>query len=447
MTATLPDFSELRDEFPVLGRTVRDDKPLVYLDSAATAQKPRVVLDAMMDFYEKYNAAVHRGAHQLAEEATTAYEDSRSAVASFVGVEGDEIVWTSGTSAAINTVAYGFANASGVLGASGMPGASGVLGGSGGSAGGLGAGASRFALNEGDEIVITEAEHHSNLVPWQQLAARTGATLKWLGLTDDGRIDISDIEDVITDRTRIVSFAHASNVTGAIAPAEAILDAARAVGAYTVLDACQTVPHMPVNLADLDVDFAAFSAHKMFGPTGVGALFGKRELLEDLPPVFTGGSMVERVTMTDFTCAPPPAKFEAGTQMIAQVIGFAVATRWLSTHGMDAIAAHEAGLVKELLRIQEIPGVRIIGPTDATDRLAVVAFVVDGVHPHDVGQVLDDAGIAVRVGHHCAQPLHRRFNVPATARASASVYTSLSDVQALREALADVRTFFGMDDA
>jgi cysteine desulfurase/selenocysteine lyase len=418
------DWAAVRADFPLLSRTVRGGRPLVYLDSAATSQKPNVVLEAEVDFYEQRNAAVHRGAHQLAEEATEAFEDARAAVATFVGADEGEIVWTSGATAALNLVAYAFSNA---------------------TAGRGGAAAERFVLRPGDEIVVTEAEHHANLVPWQELCARTGAVLRWFGVGDDGRIDLSDVSSVIGERTRIVAFGHVSNVTGAVTPVASLVEAARQVGAYTVLDACQSVPHLPVDLHALGVDFAAFSGHKMLGPTGVGALYGRRELLDAMPPVTTGGSMVEVVTMEATTYAPPPQRFEAGTQMVAQAVGMGVAAQWLGELGMDAVAEHERALAAELLQIAEIPGVRVIGPLDTGDRLAVVSFVVDGVHAHDVGQVLDDKGIAVRVGHHCAQPLHRRFGIAATARASASVYTTVDEVVAFREALAGVRAFFGAE--
>ncbi|MFB7797762.1 SufS family cysteine desulfurase [Isoptericola sp. NPDC056134] len=421
---TAAELAAVRADFPLLGRTVRGGRPLVYLDSAATSQKPNVVLEAEVDFYEQRNAAVHRGAHQLAEEATEAFEDARAAVARFVGADEGEIVWTPGATAALNLVAYAFSNA---------------------TAGRGGAAAERFRLSPGDEIVVTEAEHHANLVPWQELCARTGAVLRWFGVDDDGRIDLSDVASVITERTRVVAFGHVSNVTGAIAPVAELVAAAKRVGAVTVLDACQSVPHLPVDLHALDVDLAAFSAHKMLGPTGVGALYGRRELLEAMPPVTTGGSMVEVVTMAETTYAPPPQRFEAGTQMVAQAVGMGVAAQWLDELGMDRVAEHERELAAELVRIGEIPGVRIVGPADARDRLAVVSFVVDGVHAHDVGQVLDDKGIAVRVGHHCAQPLHRRFGVAATARASASAYTTAEEIAAFREALSGVRAFFGVD--
>ncbi len=419
---TAAELSAVRADFPLLARTVRDGRPLVYLDTAATSQKPQCVLDAEQDFYERRNAAVHRGAHALAEEATEAYEAARAAVAGFVGVAPGELVWTKNATEAINLVAYAFSNA---------------------TAGRGGDAARRFRLGPGDEVVVTEAEHHANLVPWQELCARTGATLRWLGLTDEGRLDLGTL-DVIGERTRVVALTHASNVTGAISPVAEVVAAAHAVGALVVLDACQSVPHLPVDLHALDVDFAAFSGHKMLGPTGVGALYGRRELLEAMPPVLTGGSMVEVVTMTETTYAPPPQRVEAGTQMVAQTVGLRAAVEYLGELGMDAVAAHEAALAQRLLDgVAQVPGVRVLGPSTAEDRLATVAFAVDGVHPHDVGQLLDDAGVAVRVGHHCAQPLHRRLGVAASARASAGVYTSEADVDAFVEALGRVRTFFG----
>lgn len=420
------ELAAVRADFPLLERTLRDGRPLVYLDSGATSQKPDVVLDAEQDFYLQRNAAVHRGAHQLAEEATEAFEDARARVAGFVGAGADELVWTSNATAGINLVAYAMSNA---------------------SLGRGGAAARRFALGPGDEIVVTEAEHHANLVPWQEVAARTGATLRWVGVADDGRLRTDELADVVTDRTRVLAFTHASNVTGAVTDVAAFVARARQVGAITVLDACQSVPHLPVDLRALGVDFAAFSGHKMLAPTGVGALYGRRELLEALPPVTTGGSMVEVVTMTETTYAPPPQRFEAGTQMVSQAVAMGAAATYLTDLGMDAVAAHEHHLAGLLLdAVASVPGVRVIGPTDTTDRLAAVSFVVDGVHAHDVGQVLDDAGVAVRVGHHCAQPLHRRFGVAATARATAAVYTTDHEVETFREALAGVRTFFGLTD-
>ncbi|WP_456786890.1 cysteine desulfurase [Cellulomonas sp. P5_C5] len=434
MTSTLDDaartldateLAAVRADFPLLSRTLRGGRPLVYLDSGATSQKPEVVLDAEQDFYAQRNAAVHRGAHQLAEEATEAFEDARDRVASFVGVSPGSLVWTSNATAGINLVAYAMSNA---------------------SLGRGGAAARRFALAPGDEIVVTEAEHHANLVPWQELAIRTGATLRWLGVDDDGRIRVDELDTVVTERTKVLAFTHASNVTGAITPVEAFVERARAVGALTVLDACQSVPHLPVDLTALGVDFAAFSGHKMLGPTGVGALYGRRELLEAMPPVTTGGSMVEVVTMESTTYAPPPQRFEAGTQMVSQAVGMGAAASYLQELGMGAVAAHEAHLARLLLdAVASVPGVRVIGPTDTRDRLATVSFVVDGVHAHDVGQVLDDAGVAVRVGHHCAQPLHRRFGVASTSRASAAVYTTDEEIEVFREALTGVRAFFGLE--
>jgi cysteine desulfurase/selenocysteine lyase len=426
MTAALSagELAAVRADFPLLARTLRGGRPLVYLDSGATAQKPQVVIDAELDFYTQRNAAVHRGAHQLAEEATAAFEDARAEVGAFVGAPADEIVWVPGATAGLNLLAYAMSNAS--LGRGGS--------------------ASRaLALGPGDEIVVTEAEHHANLVPWQELCARTGATLRWIGVADDGRLRLEELATVVTPRTRVVAVTHVSNVTGAVTDVPTVVAAAREVGALVILDACQSVPHLAVDLPALGVDAAVFSAHKMLGPTGVGALWARRALLEAMPPVTTGGSMVEVVTMETTTYAPPPQRFEAGTQMVAQAVGMGAAATYLGELGMAAVAEHEAVLTRALLdAVAAVPSVRVIGPTDPTDRLAVVSFVVDGVHAHDVGQVLDDQGVAVRVGHHCAQPLHRRFGVAATARASASVYTTLEDVAAFGAALATVRPFFGL---
>ncbi|MCV2393351.1 SufS family cysteine desulfurase [Actinotalea sp. M2MS4P-6] len=421
------ELAAVRADFPLLGRGLRGGRPLVYLDSAATSQKPEVVIDAELDFYSQRNAAVHRGAHQLAEEATEAYEQARAEVAALVGVPARELVWTSGATAGINLLAYAMSNAS--LGRGGEA-------------------ARALALGPGDEIVVTEAEHHANLVPWQELCARTGATLRWIGVDDDGRLRLDELATVVGDRTRVVAVSHASNVTGAVTDVRTVVARAREVGAFVFLDACQSVPHLPVDLPSLGVDAAAFSGHKMLGPTGVGALWARRSLLEAMPPFLTGGSMVEVVTMETTTYAAPPQRFEAGTQMVAQAVGMGAAARYLRELGMAAVAEHEATLTRALLdTVAAVPGVRVIGPTDPTDRLAVVSFVVDGVHAHDVGQVLDDAGVAVRVGHHCAQPLHRRFGVAATARASASVYTTIDEVAAFGEALAHVRPFFGLGGA
>lgn len=416
MTATVRtvDVARVRADFPILNRTVRDGKPLVYLDSGATSQRPLAVLDAERAYIMESNSAVHRGAHQLSEEATDAYEAARADIARFVGVDAGEIVFTKNATESLNLVTNAF-------------------------------GDDRFPyhVGPGDEIVITELEHHANLVPWQELSRRTGATLKWYGVTDDGRIDLDSLE--LSPATKVVAFTHQSNVTGAIAPVAELVRRARAVGALVVLDACQSVPHMPVDFRALDVDFAAFSGHKMLGPSGVGVLFGKRALLEQTPPFITGGSMIETVTMERSTYAPPPQRFEAGVPMTSQVIGLAAAVRYLDAIGMEAVAAHEHTLVDAALAgLGEIDGVRIIGPTDNVDRGGAVAFLVEGVHAHDVGQILDDQGVAIRVGHHCAWPLHRRFGIAATARASFAVYNTLDEVDQLVAAVRKAQSFFGV---
>ncbi|GAA4662256.1 SufS family cysteine desulfurase [Gordonia humi] len=418
--ATGFDVAAVRADFPILARTVRDDKPLVYLDSGATSQRPLQVLDAERDFLLNRNAAVHRGAHQLAEEATDAYEYARSAIAGFVGAKVDEIVFTKNATESLNLVAYTL----------GDDRSAGLFGGR--------------ALGEGDTIVVTELEHHANLVPWQELARRTGATLRWYGITDDGRIDLDSLD--LDETVRIVAFTHQSNVTGAVADVPELVRRARAVGAYVVLDACQSVPHMAVDFAALDVDFAAFSGHKMLGPSGVGVLYGKADLLQQLPPFLTGGSMIETVTMEGSTYAAPPQRFEAGVPMTSQVVGLGAAVDYLTALGMDAVAAHEHDLVVHALdRLTAIDGLRIVGPTDAVARGGAVAFDVAGIHAHDLGQVLDDEGVAIRVGHHCAWPMHRRFGVQASARASFALYNTITEVDALADAIGVAQKFFGAD--
>ncbi|WP_410654933.1 cysteine desulfurase [Amycolatopsis sp. lyj-112] len=416
------DVAAIRADFPILSRTVRDGKPLVYLDSGATSQKPVQVLDAERRFLETSNAAVHRGAHQLAEEATDAYESARARIAEFVGATPQELVFTKNATEGINLVAYAMSNAATA-----------------------GPEAERFKIGPGDEIVITEMEHHANLVPWQQLCQRTGATLKWFSVTPDGRLDLSDVDELITERTKVLAFTHQSNVLGTINPVKILVEKAREVGALTVLDACQSVPHFTVDFHDLGVDFAAFAGHKMVGPYGIGVLYGRRELLEVMPPFLTGGSMIEMVRMEATTFAPPPQRFEAGTPMTSEAIALAAAVDYLSAIGMDRVAAHEHLLTEAALAgLGEIPGVRIIGPTDMTDRGGLVSFVIDGVHPHDSGQVLDSLGIAVRVGHHCAWPLHRACAVPATVRASFYLYNTLSEVDALVQGVREAQKFFGV---
>jgi len=395
------DLDRVRADFPILSRVMRGGKPLAYLDSGATSQKPLQVLDAERQFLTTSNGAVHRGAHQLMEEATDAFEAGRSDIAAFVGAGPDELVFTKNATEALNLVSYV-----------------------------LGDDRSRNAIGPGDVIVTTELEHHANLIPWQELARRTGATLRWYGVTDDGHLDLDSL--ALDERVKVVAFNHHSNVTGTGAPVTELVRRAKAVGALTVLDACQSVPHQPVDFRTLEVDFAAFSGHKMLGPTGIGALYGRADLLSELPPFLTGGSMIETVTMDSVTYAAPPQRFEAGTQMISQVVGLAAAARYLSDIGMSAVAAHEHRLVAATLEgLAEIPEVRIIGPTDPELRRSPVAFVVDGVHAHDVGQVLDDDGVAVRVGHHCAAPLHRRFGLAASVRASFAVYNTTDEVDRL----------------
>jgi cysteine desulfurase/selenocysteine lyase len=416
------DIDRIRADFPILDRTVRDGKPLVYLDSGATSQRPVPVIDAEQEFVTGHNAAVHRGAHQLAEEATDFYEAARERIAAFIGAPStDEVIFTKNATESINLVAYSLGNAT----FSDVP------------------AAQRFRLGPGDEIVVTEMEHHANLIPWQELCRRTGATLRWFTVTDDFRLDLSAIDDLINPRTRVVAFTHQSNVLGTVNPVEVLVAAAQRVGALTVLDACQSVPHMPVDVAALGVDFAAFSGHKMLGPSGVGVLYGRHELLAAMPPFLTGGSMIEQVFIDHATYAAPPARFEAGVPMTSQAVGLGAAVDYLQTVGMRAVADHEAALTGYALQeLSAIPGVRIIGPSNTVARGGAVSFLVDGVHAHDVGQILDDAGVQVRVGHHCAWPLHRRFGIAATVRASFAIYNTLAEVDALTSAVRDSQRFF-----
>ena len=409
--------AEIRKDFPIFERTIRDGKRLVYLDSGATSQKPWSVINAESDFYSKHNAAVHRGAHQLAEEATDAYEGARAIVASFLGAKDSEIIFTKNATESINAVAYAMGNAA--------PG-------------------NRFALTSSDSIVVTEMEHHANLIPWQELARRTGAQLKWFKVGQDSRLDLSNIDQVITANTKVVAITHQSNVLGTIIPLDAIVKRAHEVGAVVVLDACQSVPHMSVNVVELDIDFLAFSGHKAVGPTGVGVLWGKAELLRELPPFLTGGSMVTAVTMESATWAETPQKFEAGVPNMAQAVGLGAALNYLSNIGMDAIAQHERSLTGYALdKLLQIPGLRIVGPQDNVDRGAALSFTLKDIHPHDVGQYVDSQGIAVRTGHHCAWPLTKIMNVPATTRASFYLYNDEHDVDDLVEALLGAQKYFG----
>ncbi|OFS17536.1 MULTISPECIES: cysteine desulfurase [Corynebacterium] len=415
MVDTHLDTHAIRQDFPILSRTVRDGQPLIYLDSGATAQRPLQVLDAERDFLTKHNAPVHRGAYQIAEEATDAYEGAREAIAAFVGAADEEIAFTKNATEALNEVAF-------ILGDSR---------------------AGELQVTEGDEIVVSELEHHANLVPWQELARRTGATLKWFRATEDGRIDLDSLQ--LSEKTKVVALTHQSNVTGAVLDVKEAVRRAREVGALFVLDACQSVPHMAVDFHDLDVDFAAFSGHKMLGPNGVGVMYGKKEHLRVLPPFLTGGSMIQKVTMEGSTFADAPQKFEAGTQMTSQVVGLGAAVAYLNELGMDKVAAHEHELTAyALAQLSEIPGLRIIGPTDMHNRGSAVSMVVDGIHPHDLGQILDDQGVSIRVGHHCAWPAHTCLGVQATARASFYVYNEKWEIDRLVEGIRKAQEFFGV---
>ena len=408
------DVTKIRKDFPIFERTIRDAKKLVYLDSGATSQKPLSVIEAEGNFYKFTNAAVHRGAHQLAEEATDAFEGARLKVANFLGAKEEEIVFTKNATESLNLVAYAMGNA--------QPG-------------------SRFALTSKDQIVVTEMEHHANLIPWQQLAARTGAELKWFEVTPEGRLDLSAINSIITENTKVVALTHQSNVLGTINPLEAITARAHEVGAVVVLDACQSVPHMPIDVKKLNVDFLAFSGHKALGPTGVGVLWSS--VFEELPPFLFGGSMIETVTMTSATWAPAPRKFEAGVPNMAQAVGLGAALDYLTEIGMQSIFDHEVELTGYLINgLLQIPELSIVGPRNTDARGGSVSFTVGHIHPHDLGQYLDSQGVAVRTGHHCAWPLTRKLGVPATTRASLYLYNDESDCDALFAAITGAQKYF-----
>ena len=408
------NVANVRKDFPIFERTIRDGKKLVYLDSGATSQKPLSVIEAESNFYKFHNAAVHRGAHQLAEEATDAYEGARLKVAAFLGAREEQIVFTKGATESLNLIAYAMGNAA--------PG-------------------TRFALTSKDKIVVTEMEHHANLIPWQQLAGRTGAQLSWFEVTPDGRLDLSNINSVITENTKVVALTHQSNVLGTIIPLKAIVARAHEVGAVVVLDACQSAPHMPIDVKALDVDFLVFSGHKALGPTGVGVLWSS--LLDDLPPFLYGGSMIETVTMTAATWAPAPRKFEAGVPNMAQAVGLGAALDYLTALGMDNVHNHEVALTKYLIeKLLQVPDLKIVGPTDLDSRGGTVSFTVGEIHPHDLGQYVDSQGVAVRTGHHCAWPLTRKLGVPATTRASLYLYNEESDCDALFDAILGAQKYF-----
>ena len=409
--------SVIAQDFPILSRKIRDGKRLVYLDSGATSQKPNVVIEAQSDFYRLHNAAAHRGAHQLAEEATDALEGARQIVASFINADVDEVVFTKSATEALNLVSYAMGNAQK---------------------------GNRFPLSAGDGIVVTEMEHHANLIPWQQLAARTGASLSWFEVTPDGRLDLSNLASVITEKTKVVALTQQSNVLGTIIPLEEIVKRAHEVGAVVVLDACQSVPHMAVDVKALGIDFLAFSGHKTVGPTGIGIFWGRSELLAELPPFLTGGSMIENVTMTSATWAPAPRKFEAGVPNMAQAVGLGAALTYLTKIGMNQIHEHERALTEYLLNeFSTIDDLKVIGPQDMNMRGGIVSFSVGEIHPHDLGQYLDSQGIAVRTGHHCAWPLTRKLGVPATTRASFYLYNTKDDLDALVAGIRGAQKYFG----
>ena len=408
------DVATIRQDFPIFRRTVRDGKKLIYLDSGATSQKPEAVIQAEGDFYRLHNAAVHRGAHQLAEEATDAYEGARSKVANFIGAQAEEIVFTKSATESINLIAYAMSNAPT---------------------------GSRFALTSKDRIVVTEMEHHANLIPWQQLASRSGARLSWFEVLPDGRLDLNSINSVITADTKVVAITHQSNVLGTINPLEAIVARAREVGAVVVLDACQSVPHMPIDVKKLGVDFLVFSGHKALGPTGIGVLWSNQ--LDVLPPFLFGGSMIENVTMESATWAPAPKRFEAGVPNMAQAVGLGAALDYLNAIGMEKVFEHEMQLTKYFLEeLQKVPTLKIVGPLDLENRGSCISFTVGEIHPHDLGQYLDSRGIAVRTGHHCAWPLTRKLGVPATTRASLYLYNQESECDLLVKAIVDAQRYF-----
>ena len=410
------NLSAIRADFPILKREIRGTNRLIYLDSGATSQKPNSVMAAERDFYENHNAAVHRGAHQLAEEATELYEGARAKVASFINADIDEVIFTKSATESINAIAYSLGNA---------------------RAG------SKFHIKPGDRIVVSEMEHHANLIPWQELSARTGAELVWFKVSDNGRLDLSNMDELINERTKIVALTHQSNVLGTIVPLDQVTAKAHSVGALFVLDACQSVPHYKVDVKALNVDFIAFSGHKMLGPTGVGILWGKKSLLDEMPPFLTGGSMIETVTMESATYLRAPKRFEAGVPNMAQAIGLGAAVDYLNAIGLDEIHAHEVELTKRALDgLQSIKGLSVIGPKDLEMRGGVVSFAVEGVHPHDLGQALDQYGIAVRTGHHCAWPLMRRFKTVATTRASFYLYNDFDEIEALVDGVERARKYF-----
>jgi cysteine desulfurase/selenocysteine lyase len=414
----LPQLEVVRKDFPILERTLADGLPLVYLDSANTSQKPQVVIDAMVDHLERHNANVARAMHQLGAESSEAFEAARDKVAAFLGAPSrDEVVFTKNASEALNLVANTLA----------WP--------------------SALQLEPGDNVVITEMEHHSNIVPWQLLTERVGAELRWFGLTEDGELDLSNADALIDERTRVVSLTWVSNMLGTINPVGEVAAKAHAAGALVVVDASQAAPQLRIDLAAMPTeqrpDFVAFTGHKVTGPTGIGVLWGRADLLDQLPPFLGGGEMIETVTMARSTYARAPHKFEAGTPPIVEAVGLGAAVEYLGHLGMDAVHAHEQAVTGYLLDgLATLPGVRVLGPLDPTRRGGAVAFEVDGVHPHDVAQLLDSRGIAVRAGHHCAKPAHARFGVQSSTRASSYLYTAPAEIDALIEGISYTQNYF-----
>lgn len=411
----LLDVTRIKKDFPIFERTINGEK-LVYLDSAATSQKPLAVLDAERSFYLNHNAAAHRGAHRLAEEATEAFEGSRQSVAEFLGSAVDEIVFTKSATESINLVAYSLGNASE---------------------------GSQFYISRDDEILVSEMEHHANLVPWQELARRSGAKLRWFKVSDDGRLDLSDIDSLINKKTRIIALTHQSNVLGTINQFSEISKRARLVGALLLVDACQSAPHFEIKVKELGCDFLTFSGHKALGPTGIGVLWGRKELLDAMPPFLTGGSMIEMVNMETSTYLPAPRRFEPGVPNMAQAVGLAAGLKYLTEIGLEKIHNHELALTKMAIDgLRTISELKIIGPENLIDRGGVISFELEGIHPHDLGQALDQFGIAVRTGHHCAWPLMKRFNSVATTRASFYLYNDLEDIDKLISGVEKAQKFF-----
>lgn len=424
---TRAEVAELRAAFPYFATPpLIGGQPVAYLDSGATSQRPAAVLDAERHFLETANAPVHRGTYQAVGTATELFEGARAKVGALIGAAAPEqIVWAENATDALNLVALGIGEANAGLGV---------------------AGSERFRLQPGDEILVTEAEHHANLIPWQRLALKTGAALRYIPVDEHGTWSLDAAREALTSRTRIFAFAHVSNVTGFVAPVSELVELARAVGAITVLDACQSVPHIPVDVAALGVDFAAFSGHKMLGPNGIGVLTGRTDMLAALPPARTGGSIITKVTMEGAEFLPPPLRFEAGTQPVSQVVGLGAAVDFLQQVDMRRVAAREHELVERLVAgIAEIPGVRLLGPPGTQHRVALAAVSIEGLHAHDVGQFLDEQGVLVRVGHHCAQPLHRALGLASSTRASVHLTTTEEEIDRFLDAIRGAQRYFGLE--